>query len=235
VKRLSFAAMLLLASASPARRRLLDQAAIPHRVRVSGVAEEGIQESDPERLVRRLAREKAAAVRSWLLERKGEEAAESGDVGAVLGCDSLLVVEGEVCGKPADAAEAIARWRRMAGGWGDLHTGHCLLSCPGASTRESGAPRALDTGGEAAKEWLATVTTRVRFAALSEREIQAYVATGEPLRCAGGFALEGRGGLVVEGIEGCVSNVIGLSLPLLRRWLLELDEDQELVRRPVGR
>ncbi|MFN6338580.1 MAG: Maf family protein, partial [Cyanobacteriota bacterium] len=98
-------------------------------------------------------------------------------------------------------------WRRMAGGWGELHTGHCLLSWPGATPRE----------------WLTTVTTRVRFAPLSEAEIAAYVATGEPLACAGGFALEGRGGLVVERIEGCFSNVIGLSLPLLRRWLVSLD------------
>ena len=75
---------------------------------------------------------------------------------------------------------------------------------------------------QASRQWLTTVTTRVRFAALNDAEIEAYVASGEPLQCAGGFALEGRGGLVVEGIEGCVSNVIGLSLPLLRRWLLEL-------------
>ncbi|MEB3316765.1 MAG: nucleoside triphosphate pyrophosphatase [Cyanobacteriota bacterium] len=226
--------MLLLASASPARRRLLQQAAIPHRVRVSGMAEEGIQASDPQLLVRRLAQAKAASVRSWLLRRAGKEAEEWGDVGAVLGCDSLLVVEGEVCGKPADAAEAIARWRRMAGGWGDLHTGHCLLSCPRSSASDPGPRSALAASGEAAKEWLATVSTRVRFAALSEGEIQAYVATGEPLQCAGGFALEGRGGLVVEGIEGCVSNVIGLSLPLLRRWLLELDQAQALERWPEG-
>lgn len=223
--------MLLLASASPARRRLLEQAAIPHRVRVSGVAEEDIVETDPVVLVQRLAQAKATAVRSWLQAagaqglKPGEalEAAEAegatttvdgvgkgggGAIRAVLGCDSLLVLEGEVFGKPASAAEAVARWRRMAGGWGDLHTGHCLLSCP--------APR----------EWLTTVTTRVRFAALSDREIQAYVATGEPLECAGGFALEGRGGLLVEGIEGCFSNVIGLSLPLLRRWLQELEQQQ---------
>jgi len=194
------AAMLLLASASPARRRLLEQAQVPHRVRVSGVAEEAIQDPDPTRLVRRLALAKAAAVRETLTPADGE-------ISGVLGCDSLLVFGGEVFGKPADAGEAEARWRRMAGGWGELHTGHCLLSWPGATPRE----------------WLTTVTTRVRFAPLSEAEIAAYVATGEPLACAGGFALEGRGGLVVERIEGCFSNVIGLSLPLLRRWLVSLD------------
>lgn len=124
----------------------------------------------------------------------------------VLGCDSLLVVEGEVFGKPVDAAEAEMRWRRMAGGWADLLTGHCLLElCQGK--RQEVCTRA------------AVVVTRVQFAALEADDIQAYVATGEPLQCAGGFALEGRGGLLVERIEGCVSNVIGLSLPLLRRWL----------------
>ncbi len=225
--------MLLLASASPARRRLLEQAAIPHRVRVSGVVEEAVKEADPVRLVQTLARAKATAVHGGLT-------AADGEIRAVLGCDSVLVVEGEVLGKPADAAEAIQRWRRMAGGWGELHTGHCLLPCPdpagpadpqgpegppaasGPSVVSGASDVSWDRSGETPRMWLTTVTTKVRFAALDEGEITAYVATGEPLRCAGGFALEGQGGLMVEGIEGCVSNVIGLSLPLLRRWLREL-------------
>ena len=203
--------MLLLASASPARRRLLEQAAIPHRVRVSGVDEEAIQDPDPAQLVQRLARAKAQAVHQQLAAAApGEE-----PITAVLGCDSVLAFEGEVFGKPLDAAEAIARWRRMAGGWGELHTGHCLLSVGAA--RECPVP---DIHGYPVAEQLATITTRVQFAALSAAEIEAYVASGEPLQCAGGFALEGRGGAVVERIEGCFSNVIGLSLPLLRRWLL---------------
>ena len=189
--------MLLLASASPARRRLLEQAAIPHRVQVSGVDEDAIHDPDPTLLVQRLARAKAQAVGQGLAASASGEAALT----AVLGCDSVLAFEGEVFGKPVDAAEAIARWQRMAGHWGELHTGHCLLA-----------------GGV---ERLATVTTRVQFAALSHAEIEAYVATGEPLQCAGGFALEGRGGALVERIEGCFSNVIGLSLPLLRRWLAD--------------
>lgn len=190
--------MLLLASASPARRRLLEQAAIPHGVRVSGVDEEAIQHPDPAQLVQRLAWAKGQAVLAQLpsVERDGRWS-------AVLGCDSVFVFEGEVFGKPRDAAQAMARWRRMAGGWGLLHTGHALLAVAG--------------GGER----LATVTTRVQFAPLAEAEMEAYVATGEPLQCAGGFALEGRGGALVERIEGCVSNVIGLSLPLLRRWLAD--------------
>jgi MAF protein len=187
--------VLLLASASPARRRLLEQAAIPHRVQVSGVDEDAIHHADPAQLVQLLAQAKAQAVR---------DACTDASITAVLGCDSVLAFEGEVFGKPADAAEAIARWQRMAGGWGELHTGHCLL--------------ALGTPAER----LATITTRVQFAPLSPAEIEAYVATGEPLQCAGGFALEGRGGALIERIEGCFSNVIGLSLPLLRSWLLAM-------------
>lgn len=184
---------LLLASASPARRRLLEQASIPHRVQVSSLDEAAFQNADPRMLVQELAAAKAGVVRSQLAARGQLE-----QLCAVLGCDSVLVFEGQVFGKPATAEQAIARWRRMAGNWGELHTGHCLL-------------------GE--HEQRATVTTAVQFAPLEEDEIRAYVATGEPLHCAGGFALEGVGGLVVERIEGCFSNVIGLSLPLLRRWL----------------
>ncbi|MCP9917004.1 Maf family protein [Cyanobium sp. ATX 6F1] len=198
--------MLLLASASPARRRLLEQAAIPHRVRVSGIDEEAIQAAEPAQLVQLLARAKAEAVAAL-------EVGLAGEAGRlpVLGCDSVLEFEGEVFGKPRDAADAEARWSRMAGHWGELHTGHCLLR------PDLLRPELLRPGPA---PLLATVTTRVLFAPLGADEISAYVATGEPLNCAGGFALEGRGGLHVERIEGCFSNVIGLSLPLLRRWLL---------------
>ena len=211
--------MLLLASASPARRRLLEQAAIPHRVQVSGVDEDAITDPDPTRLVQLLARAKAMAVWKAFGQRRLEPVAGIAEpaIGAVLGCDSVLAFEGEVFGKPADAAQAIARWRRMAGGWGELHTGHCLVPVVGVEE----APH-LDIHGYPESVRLATITTRVQFAPLTLEEITAYVATGEPLQCAGGFALEGRGGMVVERIEGCLSNVIGLSLPLLRRWQVAL-------------
>ena len=187
--------MLLLASASPARRRLLQQAAIPHRVQVSGVDESTIHDSDPTTLVQLLAKAKAAAVVSQLQET---------GISAVLGCDSVLVFNGVVFGKPADTQQAVERWRRMRGGWGELHTGHCLL-----------AP----ASNGAFSSRVTCVTTRVLFSDLSDLEIEAYVNSGEPLQCAGGFALEGRGGSCVERLDGCYSNVIGLCLPLLRRWL----------------
>ena len=186
--------VLLLASASPARRRLLEQAGIPHRVRVSGVDERAISAPDPSLLVQRLAQAKAAAVHQAL-----DSVADAG-ISAVLGCDSVLVFEGEIFGKPCDAAEAVRRWRRMAGQRGELLTGHCLMPV-----------------GE--DPVLSSVSTGVLFSALTPREIDDYVATGEPLHCAGGFALEGRGGLCVAGLEGCYSNVIGLSLPWLRQQL----------------
>ena len=188
--------MLVLASASPARRRLLEQAAIPHRVRVSGVDETAFREADPLKLVQHLAAAKAEAVVS--VESSGGP--DHGAAEPVLGCDSVLVVDGEVYGKPRDRAEAIDRWLRMSGGWGMLHTGHALFS-------GTAQPR------------LAVVSTRLEFATVDGAAIEAYVDSGEPLQCAGGFALEGRGGLLVERVEGCFSNVIGLSLPLLRRWL----------------
>ena len=186
--------VLLLASASSARRRLLEQAGIPHRVRVSGVDERAISAPEPSLLVQRLAEAKAMAVHQTL------DSVADVEIRAVLGCDSVLVFEGEVFGKPSDAAEAVQRWRRMAGGRGELLTGHCLLPV-------SGEPL------------LSCVSTGVLFSALTPMEIDAYVATGEPLQCAGGFALEGRGGLCVTGLDGCYSNVIGLSLPWLRQHL----------------
>ncbi len=197
--------MLLLASASPARSRLLRQASIPHRVRVSGFDEGSLQERDPARQALLLAEAKAEAVASagagpWL-------AGDGTACGALLACDSVLSFEGESFGKPRDGAEAIARWQRMEGAWAALHTGHCLLLAPGEGVE--GSPRRR----------LEVVTTRLRFASLDRGAIERYVASGEPLGCAGGFALEGQGGLLVERIEGCWSNVIGLSLPWLRQEL----------------
>ena len=189
--------MLLLASASPARRRLLEQADIPHRVRASGVDERAISASEPSLLVQRLAQAKATAVHQ-ALDSVVDEA-----ISAVLGCDSVLVFEGEIFGKPSNAAKAVLRWHRMAGKRGELLTGHCLMPVKGEPV-------------------LSCVSTGVLFAALTPSEIDDYVATGEPLQCAGGFALEGRGGLCVEGIEGCYSNVIGLSLPWLRQHLTSI-------------
>jgi septum formation protein len=198
----------MLASASPARRRLLEQVGIPHRQLASGVDETAINCADSVQLVQLLARAKAEAVRQLL----SSSAATEPQITAVLGCDSLLAFEGEVFGKPIDATEASSRLRRLRGAWGELHSGHCLLPTAAAPA--------------AAVEQCCCVTTRVLFAELTDSEIEAYVSTGVPLQCAGGFDLEGVGGALVERIDGCYSNVIGLSLPLLRRWLANYQIDK---------
>lgn len=185
----------VLASASPARRRLLQTAGIEPIVRVSDFDESQIKLSDPKELVNTLARCKAQVV------------ATEFESGLIMGCDSVLFVNGEIYGKPVDAIEAIARWQKMRGQIGELYTGHALIDLSQNRTL------------------VRCQVTRVYFAQISDRAIEAYVATGEPLKCAGGFALEGRGGLFVEKLEGCHSNVIGLSLPLLRQMLADLGYD----------
>ena len=185
----------VLASASPARRRLLQTAGIEPIVRVSDFDESQIKLSDPKQLVNTLAQCKAAAVMAEF------------ESALIMGCDSVLFVNGEIYGKPVDVTEAIARWQKMRGQIGELYTGHALIDLSQNRTL------------------VRCQVTRVYFAQISDRAIEAYVATGEPLKCAGGFALEGRGGLFVEKLEGCHSNVIGLSLPLLRQMLADLGYD----------
>jgi septum formation protein len=180
---------LVLASASPARRRLLVDAGFDPVVVVSDVDEEAVVEPDAWRLVETLAVAKASIV------------AERCDIddAVVVGCDSMLMFEGEVLGKPATADEAVSRWRQMRGKTGVLLTGHCVRYASRSAT--------------------GVADTLVRFGEPTDKEIEAYVATGEPLRVAGGFTLDGRSAPFVEGVDGDPSNVIGLSLPLLRSLL----------------
>lgn len=187
---------LVLASASPARLGLLRQAGLDPEAIVSGVDEDTITAAEPGELARLLAEAKAAAV------------AERQDVAGalVVGCDSVLELDGRALGKPSDAEDAIARWKSMRGRAGVLRTGHCVADTA--------------AGGRSVS---ATASTTVRFGEPSDEEISAYVATGEPLHVAGAFTLDGRSAPFVEGIEGDPGNVIGLSLPLLRRLLADLD------------
>lgn len=192
---------------------MLEQAAIPHRIRVSDVDEDAITDPDPIRLVQQLAQAKALAV----AQRAGISLlAEDGtSCDALLACDSVLSFRGRVYGKPRDRQQAMERWQQMSGQWAELHTGHCWWNRFCRRPESCGQDQLFD------QLLLQTVTTRVQFAEVDGATIEAYVETGEPMACAGGFALEGRGGLLVERIEGCFSNVIGLSLPLLRRWLAD--------------
>jgi septum formation protein len=211
---------LVLASASPARVATLTSAGIPAEVRVSGVDEDAalaVAHARHGRLgpaddVIVLARAKAEAVADDL---RTDGVAQDGVV--VLGCDSLLELGGRTYGKPADAADAIERWQTMRGRSGVLHTGHWLVD---QRTSASGADEtAANRSGLAAG---GTSSTVVHFADLSDAEIDAYVATGEPLAVAGAFTVDGLGGPFVTGIEGDYHTVVGLSLPLLRDLLGEL-------------
>jgi septum formation protein len=190
---------LVLASASPARRALLDAAGIDCEVMVSGIDESTVEASRPETLSVALATLKAQAVVKHL--RTGGRAHEPL---LILGCDSVLFLDGRILGKPMDAADAVRRWRAMRGRTGVLHTGHCLID------------------GTTGQQVAAGAATTVHFAAVDDDEIDAYVATGEPLAVAGAFTVDGRGAPFVSGIEGDQGTVVGLSLPLLRTMLAEL-------------
>lgn len=181
---------LVLASASPARLALLRAAGFAPEVIVSGVREPPQEGTDAWSYVRGLAELKARTVAARL----------DGDV-LVLGCDSMLEIDGQLLGKPASAKEAAQRWHLMRGRSGRLLTGHCVLN--------------TTSGGEVAD----VAATVVHFGEPTDTEIAACVATGEPLQVAGAFTLDGRSAPYIRGIEGDHGNVIGLSLPLLRTLL----------------
>jgi septum formation protein len=186
---------LVLASQSPARLATLRSAGVEPVVIVSGVDESQLVDLPPAELALQLAELKCGAVAT----RDGLP-----EGALVLGCDSVLELDGEALGKPDDADDAVRRWQSMRGRVGVLHTGHCLHDTA--------------TGHVAA----ATGSTAVHFADLSDAEITAYVGTGEPLHVAGAFTVDGLGGPFVSRIEGDHHNVVGLSLPLLRDLVGEL-------------
>lgn len=182
---------IILASQSPARLATLLAAGVEPEVIVSGVDEDQITSRDAANLASALAQLKCRAV------------AEQVDADAlVIGCDSVLSLDGEVHGKPSGPDDAVARWRRMRGRSGVLFTGHCVRR-----------------GGE---EFVESASTVVHFADVSDAEIDAYVATGEPLHVAGAFTIDGLGGAFVRGIEGDHHNVVGISIPLLRELVADL-------------
>ena len=199
---------LVLASASPARRALLRAAGVEPVIRVSGVDESAIEaglaaegRTSPAEVCAALAVAKAEAV--------ADDVRRELPGAVVVACDSVLDLDGVALGKPADPAEAVLRWQAMRGRDGVLRTGHTVVRL--------GASRADDI------EVSSVASTLVRFADLDDDTITAYVATGEPLNVAGAFTLDGIGGAFVERIDGDPANVVGLSLPLVRRLLTDLD------------
>ncbi|MGW9310637.1 Maf family protein [Saccharomonospora azurea] len=204
----------VLASASPARLAVLRAAGVDPDVVVSGVDEDAITASLPDpapaELVTALARAKADEVAARLADG-GDSGGDTDTV--VVGCDSMLSIGGEVVGKPGTADVARTRWKAMAGGTGELLTGHAVVRLRGGAT---GA--VVDRVARAE----GTQVTTVRFSTPSDEELDAYLATGEPLAVAGAFTLDGLGGWFVEGVDGDPSSVIGISLPLTRRLLAEV-------------
>ncbi len=192
----------VLASASPARRAVLRSAGIEPVVRISDVDEDAVAAAlpagtPPRGVVTELAAAKAASI----------AATDLGEVGAdcvIVGCDSMLLVDDELQGKPHTPEVARARWATMAGRSAELITGHCVLRVRGG--------RVVGTATDCS-------ATTVHFAKPEPDELEAYIASGEPLQVAGAFTLDGRGGWFVERIEGDPSSVIGIGLPLLRRLL----------------
>ena len=183
----------VLASASPARLATLTSAGVEPEVVVSGVDEDAITAATPAELVSALARVKAEVVAQAL-----------DGPALVLGCDSLLELDGGALGKPRTPAVAVERWQALRGRTAVLHTGHHLI--------DTSASRATTH----------TASAQVRFADVTAAEIDAYVATGEPLGVAGGFTIDGLGGWFVDGIDGDPHTVVGVSLPTLRGMLAEL-------------
>lgn len=186
----------ILASKSPSRLELLRRAGLTPEVMASDFDESGVTEPRPLDLVLHLARAKGESVASRV---------EDDDV-IIVACDSVLEFEGRARGKPRTPEAAAALWRRMSGRQGVLHTGHFVLVRRGGWEQRA----------------LRTASTVVRFADLTEDEIVAYAASGEPENVAGAFTIDGLGGAFITGIDGDPHNVVGLSLPLLRQILLDL-------------
>ena len=202
--------MILLASQSSGRLATLRAAGVEPLVQVSDVDEHAVlrvlaadsrQEPTPVQQVQALARAKAEEVAAAVT--RAEREADPSLV--VVGCDSMLEIDGRVVGKPGTSEIARARWQSMRGRTGVLHSGHALVRV-GNGARAGGVS-----------------STTVRFGSPTDAEIDAYVATGEPLGCAGAFTIDGLGGAFIDGIDGDPHGVVGISLPLLRRLLADLD------------
>ena len=201
--------MLILASASQSRKKLLENSQIEFIQIPSNFDEATVKEKDISSMALELSFQKAKSI-SRNIKKIDLPTKFNNSSLEILGCDSIFEFDGIPFGKPSDKEEAFTRWKRMSGKFGFLHTGHTLLQ--GNFDLSSKVIRVI-------KEIKKTVSSKVYFSKLQDEEIKNYVDSLEPLYCAGGFALEGIGGKYIEKIEGCFSNVMGLSLPWLRETL----------------
>ena len=202
--------MLILASASLSRKKLLENCQIEFIQISSNFDESSIKANNISNLAMELSFQKAKILSENFQKISLPREFNNNSV-KILGCDSIFEFQGVAFGKPLNKKEAVNRWKQMSGGFGSLHTGHTLLI---------GTFDPTSKVLKVTKKIKKTVSSKVYFSELHDEEIKNYVDSLEPLNCAGGFALEGRGGKYIEKIEGCFSNVMGLSLPWLRKSLI---------------
>ena len=203
--------MLILASTSVSRNNLLKNSDVKFIQLSSFFDESLIIEKDIKDLALKLSFSKAEVIKNKIKKINLNENLKLSSV-EILGCDSIFEFKGKALGKPKDKKDAYYRWLEMSESYGFLHTGHTLLFCELINN---------STKLILKKEVKKTISSKVVFSKLQNKEISKYVDSLEPLNCAGGFALEGKGGKFIEKIDGCFSNVMGLSLPWLRKELLE--------------
>ncbi len=203
--------MLILASSSISRKNLLKNADIKFIQLSSSFDESLVIERNVKDLALKLSLSKAEAIKNKIRKININEKLKLSSF-EILGCDSIFEFKGKSLGKPKDKEDAYQRWLEMSESYGFLHTGHTILFCELINDSETVILK---------KEVKKTISSKIVFAKLLDKEISKYVDSLEPLNCAGGFALEGKGGKFIEKIDGCFSNVMGLSLPWLRKELLE--------------
>jgi len=203
--------VLILASSSISRKNLLKNSDVKFIQLASFFDESLIIEKNIRDLALKLSFSKADVIKNKIKEINLNENLKLKSV-EILGCDSIFEFKGKALGKPKDKKDAYQRWLEMSASYGFLHTGHTLLFC---ELIENSTKLILK------KEVKKTISSKIVFSKLQNKEISKYVDSLEPLNCAGGFALEGKGGKFIEKIDGCFSNIMGLSLPWLRKELLE--------------
>ena len=205
--------MLILASSSKSRKKLLQNADVQFLQVASSFDESSIKKENIKDLTEELSSSKAHQT-LYKISNNDLNVYSKFSTLEILGCDSMFEFEGKAFGKPSNKDEAYARWQKLSSNFGYLHTGHTLLFCELKNT----------TNEIILKEKVQEViSSKIIFEDLNNIEIKKYIQSNEPLYCAGGFAIEARGGKYIKKLEGCFTNVMGLSLPWLRRKLLNKD------------